>query len=99
MASGGATHNQYEGRRGSPVVQQWVVEFIEWVAGAVLACRREDLVDYRVRAPHGARAHPTDEHFIPLFAALGAGGPGAAATRLHTSVNSEVFSMDAYRFD
>ncbi len=44
------------------------------------------------------RNHPTDEHLIPLFVALGA-GIGAAAKRLHSSISSGVISMDAYRFD
>ena len=43
------------------------------------------LVDYRSRSPHGVRAHPTDEHFLPLFFALGAAsgegaGPSASTT-------------------
>ena len=76
--------------------QPWVAEFNEWLAEAVLAGRREDLVGYRGKAPHAVRNHPTDEHLIPLFVALGA---GTAATRLHTSISSGVISMDAYRFD
>ena len=101
FASGGATHNLGELRyqRGNPVPQPWVVEFNEWLADAVLSGRRDDLVGYRDRAPHAVRNHPTDEHLIPLFVALGAGSPGAVAQRLHTSISSGVISMDAYRFD
>ena len=101
MASGGATHNLRElsYQRGNPVPQPWVVEFNEWLADAILAQRRDDLIGYRERAPHSVRNHPTDEHLIPLFVALGAGSPGAAPKRLHTSISSGVISMDAYRFD
>ena len=101
FASGGATHNLGELRyqRGNPVPQPWVVEFNEWLASAVLSQRTDDLVGYREQAPHAVRNHPTDEHLIPLFVALGAGGPGAAAQRLHSSISSGVISMDAYRFD
>ena len=101
FASGGATHNLGELRyqRGNPVPQPWVVEFNEWLASALLARRKEDLVAYRERAPQAVRNHPTDEHLIPVFAALGAGDPGGATRRLHTSIESGVISMDAYRFD
>jgi 4,5-DOPA dioxygenase extradiol len=101
FASGGATHNLRElsHQRGNPVPQPWVVEFNEWLADAVLSGRREDLIGYRRTAPHAVRNHPTDEHLIPLFVALGAGDPGAAAQRLHSSISSGVISMDAYRFD
>lgn len=101
LASGGATHNLRElsYQRGNPAPQPWVVEFNEWLADAVLSGRRDDLVGYRQKAPHAVRNHPTDEHLIPLFVALGAGSPDAAAQRLHTSISSGVISMDAYRFD
>jgi 4,5-DOPA dioxygenase extradiol len=101
FASGGATHNLRELRhqRGNPVPQPWVVEFNEWLANAILSRRTDDLVGYREKAPHAVRNHPTDEHLIPLFVALGAGSPGAATQRLHSSISSGVISMDAYRFD
>lgn len=101
FASGGATHNLGELRyqRGNPVPQRWVVEFNDWLADAVLSGRRDDLVGYRQKAPHAVRNHPTDEHLIPIFVALGAGSPDGAAQRLHTSISSGVISMDAYRFD
>ena len=101
FASGGATHNLRELRhqRGSPVPQPWTVEFNEWLADALKSRRTDDLVAYRERAPHAVRNHPTDEHLIPLFVALGAGDPDVAPQRLHTSIESGVISMDAYRFD
>jgi 4,5-DOPA dioxygenase extradiol len=101
FASGGATHNLRElsQQRGNPVQQPWTVEFNEWLANAILSGRRDDLVGYRDRAPHAVRNHPTDEHLIPLFVALGAGDRGGSTQRLHTSISSGVISMDAYRFD
>lgn len=101
FASGGATHNLRElsRQRGNPVPQAWTAEFNEWLADALQSRRTEDLVDYRARAPHAVRNHPTDEHLIPLFVALGAGDPGGKTQRLHSSIDSGVISMDAYRFD
>lgn len=101
VASGGATHNLRELRhqRGSPAPQPWTVEFNEWLASALLSGRNADLVAYREKAPHAVRNHPTDEHLIPLFVALGAGDPGGGAQRIHSSIQSGVLSMDAYRFN
>ena len=101
LASGGATHNLRElsRQRGNPVPQDWTAQFNEWLADSLASGRKEDLVGYRSRAPHAVRNHPTDEHLIPLFVALGAGDPGGAVQRLHTSIESGVISMDAYRFD
>lgn len=101
FASGGATHNLRElsWQRGNPVPQAWTVEFNEWLADAVLARRMDDLVAYRDRAPFAVRNHPTDEHLIPLYVALGAGDAGGATKRLHSRIASGVISMDAYRFD
>jgi len=101
FTSGGATHNLRElsYQRGNPVAQPWTVDFNEWLADAVLARHTDDLVHYRERAPFAVRNHPTDEHLIPLFVALGAGDPDGATQRLHSSIASGVISMDAYRFD
>ena len=79
--------------------QPWTVEFNEWLADALLARRMDDLVAYREIAPFAVRNHPTDEHLIPLFVALGAGDPGGATKRLHSSIASGVISMDAYSFE
>ena len=41
---------------------------------------RGALARYERQAPNAKRAHPDDDHFLPLFFALGAGGFGAGGT-------------------
>jgi 4,5-DOPA dioxygenase extradiol len=45
------------------------------------------------------RAHPTDEHFLPLFFALGAASEKAAPERVYDAIDSGVLAMDAYLFN
>jgi 4,5-DOPA dioxygenase extradiol len=42
------------------------------------------------------RAHPSEEHFLPLFVALGAAGEKARAERFVEHVEGGVLAMDAY---
>ena len=100
MASGSMTHNLAELRRGEPDAPAfpWVTEFADWVGQRIGERDTEALLDYRERAPHGVRNHPRDEHFLPLFTAIGAGG-GAAGRRLHRSTSLGGLAMDAYAFD
>ena len=53
---------------------------------------------YRQRHPDGVRAHPRDEHLLPLFTALGAAGPGSQASSFHRGIRDQVIAMDSYRF-
>jgi 4,5-DOPA dioxygenase extradiol len=57
------------------------------------------LLRYREDAPAAARNHPTEEHFLPFFVALGAGSTPARVSRIHASTTFGVLAMDAYRFD
>ncbi|MBT4490815.1 MAG: dioxygenase [Rhodospirillaceae bacterium] len=101
LASGALTHNLREIDREAPpgMAADWVAAFSSWVSEQVLAGRSEDLIRYRERAPHAARNHPTEEHFLPLFVALGAATPGANGRHLHQSFNYGVLAMDAYAWD
>lgn len=100
MGSGNLTHDLSGLQRGAVDAPppDWVAEFTDWVFDAVAAHRLDDLVDYRRAAPHGERNHPTEDHFLPLFTAIGAGGPGARGERLHASYSYAVLAMDAYAF-
>ncbi len=99
LGSGGATHNLSElawGRHDDPPA--WARAFDDWLAGAVSAGDAAALADYRAQAPNATRAHPRDEHFLPLLVAFGAAGDGGRGTRFHTSFVHGGLSMAAFRF-
>ncbi|PKO58698.1 MAG: dioxygenase, partial [Betaproteobacteria bacterium HGW-Betaproteobacteria-19] len=49
--------------------------------------------------PFAVRAHPTDEHFLPLFVAIGAAGSDwSTARRITGGVTYGVLSMDSFSF-
>jgi 4,5-DOPA dioxygenase extradiol len=100
MGSGNLTHNLREMRRDQPaeVPPDWVRVFSDWVFDAITEGRIGDLANYREMAPEGRRNHPTEDHFLPLFTAIGAAGPGAKAERIHASYSHSALSMDAYKF-
>lgn len=95
VASGSMTHNLYEFRPGATRTEPYVPEFAAWVRAAVLANATESLIHYRELAPHAQRAHPTEEHFLPLLVALGAKGDDAAQV-IDDAVTHAVLSMESY---
>lgn len=104
VGSGCLTHNLTEafghiraGERHAPT-PEWVSDFAEWVAARVVRGEREALLDYRERAPFAVQNHPSEEHIMPLFVAMGAAGDGAEGRRLHDSVDYGVLSMAAFAF-
>lgn len=100
IGSGSLTHNlqEYFGRTFTAAVPSWVSEFDEWMYTRLQAKDRKSLLDYRTRAPFAVRNHPTDEHLLPLFVAMGAAGAAAQAQRLHAGYEYGVIAMDTYAF-
>ncbi len=101
VGSGHMTHNLGDWMRGagnaSPIA--YAREFQSWVHAHIVAGDHEALVEYRSRAPHATRAHPTDEHFLPLFFALGAAGERASPVRAYDVIEDGALAMDAYAFE
>ena len=95
IGSGSLTHNLYEYRQHvrDP---EYASAFSSWVHDAVVARDVEALVDYRRLAPHAIRAHPTEEHYLPLLVALGATGGGDVGARIPGGVTDGVLSMDSF---
>jgi len=101
MATGSATHNLREmnWKDHDAPAPGWVTGFAEWLAAAIAEGRTDDLLNYRTLAPHAVRNHPSEEHLLPLFTALGAGRPGVGGLRVHHSYTYGVLAMDTYAFD
>lgn len=97
IGSGSLTHNLYEFRQhiADP---EYAQQFADWVGEAVSRGDVEALVHYRARAPHAARAHPTEEHYFPLLVAIGASDAQEARTRVEGGMTYGVLSMDSFGF-
>ena len=57
---------------GKPGAPQWSIEFDRWAAEALATGDLDTLFAFREKAPGMPFAHPTVEHFAPLFVTLGA---------------------------
>ncbi len=104
LGSGSFTHNlsRFRGQAIGAESPPDVTGFADWFDRAIAEGRGCDLVTYRSLAPEAARQHPTEEHLLPLFVAMGAAGWGrghaSPAQRLHSSAMYGVLRMDAYAF-
>jgi 4,5-DOPA dioxygenase extradiol len=98
VASESLTHNLYEFRGAASHEADYVKEFAAWTAQNLQAGNTDLLLDYRQHAPSAERAHPTDEHFLPLLIALGAAGERYETRVLEGGVSYGVLAMDSYLF-
>lgn len=99
IGSGHLTHNlsDWMRSRGQHQPLAHVRDFQAWVFERLGQGAIDNLLAYRERAPEALRAHPTDEHFLPLFVALGAAG-NARAERVFAGFEGNALAMDTYRF-
>ncbi|HEV7311802.1 MAG TPA: class III extradiol ring-cleavage dioxygenase [Sphingopyxis sp.] len=103
IGSGSITHNLRAYFTTRPPIDApapaWVSDFTDWIAERMAAGATGDILQSVERAPHGRDNHPTADHILPLFVAMGAGGTPLNAERLHASTTYAVLAMDVYAFD
>jgi len=101
IGSGSFTHDlsEFRGHGPNDPAPGWVNSFADWFHDALTAHRSDHLLDYRRLAPFATKNHPTEEHLLPLYVALGAAGEDAHVERLHASSTYSVLRMDVYAFD
>jgi 4,5-DOPA dioxygenase extradiol len=99
LASGGYTHNLWEMQPDGSPPAPWATAFSSWV-GDRLEARQDQQLDHWLQdAPHARTNHPSVEHFLPLFVALGAASDGVAAVKIHDDWRYGSLSMACWRFD
>jgi len=102
VGSGSITHNLRAYFTTRPAIDApapaWVSDFTDWIADRMAAGAVDDILHAIERAPHGRDNHPTPDHILPLFVAMGAGGDPLRAARLHASSTYAVLAMDVYAF-
>lgn len=98
VGSGSITHNlgELDWHAGPDAVEPWALAFRDWVVDRLAEGDRDALLDYRQQAPFAERNHPSDEHLLPLFFALGA---GERFSVVHQGFTLGALGMDIYRFD
>jgi len=100
IGSGSFTHDlsDFRGHGPNDSAPAWVNSFADWFDASLTKGQTDELLDYRRRAPFAEKNHPTEEHILPFYAALGAAGENAHAERLHASATYSVLRMDVYAF-
>jgi 4,5-DOPA dioxygenase extradiol len=103
VATGSLTHNLSDWRPAhrdaagySTPPLPYVTAFQEWMRDKLVHNDLSALIDYRQRAPDATRAHPSDEHLLPLYVAIGAGG--SDVRRVHGDIKEAALAMDVYAF-
>ena len=101
MASGNITHNLGDWQVAASTHGQtptYVNRFADWVQEKLQANDLSSLLNYRQHSADGRQAHPSEDHLLPLFVALGAAGEGAKPQAFYRGVSDYVIAMDGYAF-
>lgn len=101
IGSGGFVHNlgDLDWQHKDAPLSPWAQAFGDWMHARLESHDLPALLDWQQRAPHAAHAHPTIEHLMPLFIALGAGGEAPQVRTLHRSHEFGSLALDAFAFD
>ncbi len=96
VGSGSSVHNlqqmRWSGKTGQPL--PWAARFSRWVLDCLREKKVAALVGFEDESPDAALAHPTTEHFYPLFVTLGASLPGDELELIHEGVEYGTIGME-----
>lgn len=98
LGSGNLTHNLRDFMQGRAQTPAYVSAFQGWMRDRLEAGDSAALLDYRAQAPDAPAAHPTDEHLLPLYVALGSAGPHFRAEQVYSGIAHNMLAMDSYAF-
>jgi 4,5-DOPA dioxygenase extradiol len=103
VGSGGTVHNLGVMRMSEDngQIDKWATEFDEWLERHLNNWDVESLFKYNSLAPAADMAVPPygNEHFIPIFYAMGAADNGQKATLVHRSYRYGNLSHSVWQFD
>ena len=98
LGSGGIVHNlrrlDWRHRDGPP--QEWALDFDRWFAAKLEVWDIDGLFRYQQTAPSAALAVPTNEHFHPVFVALGAAGERGRIDYIYEGFQYGTLSMRSF---
>lgn len=97
LASGSVTHNLGDLGPLDAAPEGYAMAFADWLWERLAGGRVTELLDYRRLAPHAQRAHPGEDHLLPLFVALGAAGQ-ESLQRHAAGTTHGALVMDIYQF-
>jgi 4,5-DOPA dioxygenase extradiol len=96
VGSGATVHNlRALAREGSPA-PDWARDFDDWIVAAVETGDVAALLQFPAAPATARMAHPTPDHLMPLYVALGAGG--GKGTALHRSFSWGSVGMTSFVF-
>lgn len=101
IASGGTVHNlRALNWSDNGEVDSWALEFEEWLNNNLNNWDLDTLFNYNSLAPNASIAVPPygNEHFIPIFYAMGAADNNPKATLLHRSFRYGSLTHSVWQF-
>ncbi len=95
MGSGGAVHNLeklvWHGKMSEG--EKWAQEFESWLIQKLLEKDVEAIVRFEETAPAALLAHPTNEHLLPIYFAIGAALESDVAFPIYRGIEYGSLSM------
>ena len=100
IGSGGTVHNLRAVKWSDTEIDQWAQEFDDWLAVHLSNWDLESMFKYESVAPNAEYAVPRygNEHFIPIFYAMGAADDVRKASLLHRSYRYGNLSHSVWQF-